>query len=154
MTRAVFPPDLVRVGVRAFQETNLKSVDLSKNTKVTNIGKAAFFGCNELVEVKFPNSLEEIDNEAFQGSGLTEIDLSNTKVQIISESTFQFCESLSKVTLPETILSIDSFAFANCKKLNEMNFPISLKSASVGSFAFSDCPIKKKWKAHKKRNNI
>ena len=57
------------------------------------------------------NSANSDNNHTFQGSGITELDLSNTKITSIANSTFSGAASLATVKLPAAVTSIGNQAF-------------------------------------------
>lgn len=83
---------------------------------VTSIGLNAFKGKNVytrpeiiLAEIDFSNAtnLEKIENQAFQYCDkLTSVDLSNTKVTAIGKFAFSDCKALQDVVLPDTLKTL------------------------------------------------
>ena len=57
---------------------------------VTNIGRYAFYACNNLIAVAIPNSVTSIGEYAFYG-----------------------CSGLTSITIPNSVTSIEAFAFWN-----------------------------------------
>ena len=99
----VFKDDITEIGCSAFGTMNNFSSNYPNLTKVTLpstlklIGKNAFRFI-KIQEVSFPESLDEIDQEAFYGSGLKKVNLHSG-------------------------ITIYGFAFADCNSLNEVNIP-------------------------------
>lgn len=71
---------------------------------VTSIGKYAFEGKNELLEVVLPNTIESIGAHAFYN-----------------------CRRLVKMTLSDRILSTEDGAFKNCRSLREFHIQVYLR---------------------------
>ncbi len=67
---------------------------------VREIGSYAFFGCNHLTEVTFPNS-----------------------VIYIGEAAFRSCSNLKNVTIPDSVKAIGNYAFLNCGCLAKVKLP-------------------------------
>lgn len=88
--------------------------DSYKGKPVTHIGKRAFDGCAELIEISIPNSIANIEDYAFSG-----------------------CERLSELILPENLMHIGSGAFYGCKGLSDIRIPSTVMS--IGTGAFSNC---------------
>lgn len=87
---------------------------------VTNIEKEAFVGCSGLTSIVIPNSVTVIENEAFSGcSELTSITLPNS-INKISDFTFTWCSKLTTVIIPSTITCIGYAAFCNCSSLEDV----------------------------------
>lgn len=127
---------------------------------VTTLGGWAFFGCEDITEVKLPNTLTKIDIWAFCNcKKLKKIDIP-ASVKEIGYSAFESCESftsftfpkgialvpdrllqecynLTQVNLPEGITKIDNSAFSDCKSLESITLPQSVKY--IDNYAFAYC---------------
>lgn len=90
----------------------LRNITIPDNVKT--IGDCAFYGCNQLVSVKF-------------GSGLT----------VIGKSAFSNCSKLASVKLQDNVSTIETYAFAGCSALNSLTLGKGIKT--IGSYAFSNC---------------
>lgn len=123
----------------------LNASQLTKVTlpaEVTEIGKAAFKGCNNLAEINLPDTVTEIKDEAFLGcKKLTAINLSEN-LTVINPDTFNGCASLIELIVPSGVVSIGDGAFAGCKMIEELIVPDATKSIGFGSF--KDCHNLKK----------
>ncbi len=75
-----------------FNHSSLSSAELSEN--LTKIPYYAFSYCENLKEIKIPNSVKTIESYAFYG-----------------------CCGLTSVTLPESLTSLNPTSFGNCAKL-------------------------------------
>ena len=95
--------------------TNLQNIDL---WNCTSIGSFAFYGCSKLNHLNL-NKCTYISKNAFNGSGLEEIDLS--AVKMIEENAFSDCQSLAKVTGLEQIKTLPSKMFWLCCKLSSID---------------------------------
>ena len=102
-------------------------------TPVTSIGQYAFQAKNaglknhpQVATVDFKNAtnLEKIDDQAFQYSPVTSVDLSNTKVTTIGKFAFGDCTSLETFIFPDTLTSLGNsngaFVFTDCRSLKVM----------------------------------
>ncbi len=75
---------------------------------------------NNLTSITIPNSITEIENDAFNGcSGLTTIDIPNS-VTTIKSSAFSDCSGLTSVTIPNSIITIDYYAFNRCRSIEKV----------------------------------
>ena len=106
-------------------------------TPVTSIGQNAFKARNaglenhpQVAAVDFSKAtnLEKIDNQAFQYSPVTSVDLSNTMVTTLGKLTFSKCTALREVILPSNLTELASSAFTDCKHVES----IRLKSSPEG----------------------
>jgi hypothetical protein len=115
---------------------NLKKVEIHGES-VKKIGNSAFYECENLVDVKLNEVLEEIDVCAFAYcKKLPKIEIPNS-VKRIGYSAFLRCEHLVDVKLKEGLEEIDDWAFAYCKKLPKIEIPKSVKR--IGNNAFDVC---------------
>ena len=103
------------------------------STPVTTIGqnafKAKYAGLTnhpQVAAVDFSDAtnLEKIDNQAFQYSPVTSVDLSKTKVATIGKFAFGECTSLETFIFPDTLTSLGNSdgasVFKDCKSLKIM----------------------------------
>lgn len=102
------------IGKSAFYKcTDLLSIDLSKTigkTGIKTIDDYAFYGCSNLVTVKFGEYLESIGNRAFYG-----------------------CAKLSEVVMPENVKTVGEYAFYNCSSVTNLSLG---NVTDVGAYAF------------------
>ena len=96
-----------------FKETGLRSIDLSKNTKLVTIKGEAFSICTSLTNVVIPDSVTSIGWGAFKG-----------------------CTSLTSVKIPDGVTSIKDYAFCDCTSLKEVYCKPTTPPATSGSHAF------------------
>ncbi len=133
--------------------TSLKSIDLSKCTKMTRF---KIFVCPNLTSIKLPESLtkyvsfagwttlESLDLskctaltgiDCYGCTGLTSIDLSNcTKLTSLGDYAFKGCTSLKSIDLPSSITSIGKKAFFGCSGLKSIDLPSSITSIGIDAF--------------------
>ena len=126
-------------------------------TLVTSIDQNAFKAKNaglpnhpQVAAVDFSNAtnLEKIDNQAFQYSPVTSVDLSNTKVTTIGKFAFGDCTSLKDVILPSTLTELGSSVFTDCKFVESIRladspegvvFALPEGLTSIGYQCFKNC---------------
>lgn len=112
--------------------SNLQNIDLSN---CTSIGSSAFYSCSKLNHLNL-NKCTYISKNAFNGSGLEEIDLS--AVKMIEENAFSDCQNLVKVTGLEQIKTLPSRMFYLCRKLSSIDLS---KIESLGEDCMSGTAI-------------
>lgn len=99
------------------------------------IGYRAFRDCTTLKSITLPQSVTTIGNEAFRGTGLQELTLTDAMTQANTSLCWE-CTSLVKVTLPANIAKIYEYAFYGCSSLKTI---ISLSpSMTVTSSSLPD----------------
>lgn len=131
------------------------------DTPVTSIGQNAFKAKNtglknhpQVAAVDFSNAinLEKIDNQAFQYSPVTSVDLSMTKVKTIGKFAFGYCTSLETFIFPDTLTSLGNSdgasVFTDCRSLKVMRldgspegvvFALPKTLTYIGTHTFKDC---------------
>lgn len=104
----------------------------------------------------------EICNSAFQGSGITEIELP-ARVKSLGTGVFYLCSSLASVTfedgysysalptntfrstiitsikIPDSVTTIGSYAFGSCSKLGSVTFGENSALEDIVAYAFNGC---------------
>ena len=104
---------------------------------VTNIGRAAFSGCDALTQINIPDGVTSIGLCAFSNcDSLTQITLPDC-VASIGEAAFEGCISLVQINIPDSVTTIGESAFRGCASLAQINIPNSV--TSIGEAAFSSC---------------
>lgn len=132
----------------------------------TKIKNRAFWRCENLKEIVFPNTLAEIgrnafsfcaslkrvsiitnevplkiETDAFSDSGLEELYICNTSNLNIQYRAFGNLPNLKKIKIIGTnnsSICIDSNAFENCQRLEEINI-VTKGSVNIDSSAFENC---------------
>lgn len=119
--------------------TSLKSVvvpEKVKDYKVTSIGHNAFDGCG-LTNIELPSTLTSIGDSAFYFCFFIEsVDIPSS-VTSIGKSAFCMCRSLVNVKLPSSLTSIEDFCFSSCYSLTSINLPPTI--TNIGDGAFDGC---------------
>ena len=87
-----------------------------KDFVVIGIGEYAFYNCEGLGTIKFPETLTYIGTNAFGNSNITSIEIPQD-VTTINDNAFFGCSNLSTINLPENISTIGDKAFSNCENL-------------------------------------
>lgn len=138
-------PALDFINSWCFEGTALESVDLSQ-TKLQYLPNGCFYNCGKLKEVKLPPTLTtpnsgnwvEADDakygkQAFQKTAIVSIDLTNTQLISLGDYMFADCKSLNTVKLPSSLKYIWNHAFCN-SSLSSITFPRSLQKIDAWAF--------------------
>ena len=99
------------------------------NGWVESIGDGAFRGCSNLISVTLDNSVKYIGANAFEDSGLREINFPNG-IESIGSRAFSGC-ALEEVILPESVNFIGNSTFDKCENLK--NIYVDEKNAEFSS---------------------
>ena len=152
------PDTLTTIGDYAFSESS--RVTLTKPslpTSLKKIGEYAFRRCFSL-DVTLPAGITQIGAEAFSGTGIKNLNLSDvTRIQLgngafssckirsltlpntprLAEGVFQYCTDLEEVRIEEGRTGIPSFTFNLCDKLARVYLPHSTKA--LPAHCLSNC---------------
>ena len=105
---------------------------------IEDIKQFAFLEFSKLNSVHFPNSLINIQSDAFyKCSSLRSVDLSSTRLSRIGERAFSMCTSIQSIQLPRTLNTIGFAAFYRCSGLTNVVFSVGL--VNIGKLAFFEC---------------
>ena len=136
-TEAYIGNTVTEIGEGAFDGCKeLRSVNIPAST--AKIANSAFWGCRNLSDVRFDPEIESliIDQWAFAGSGITELNLPGG-VKEIRPYAFAQCEQLTALTLSEGLKVIDRDAFSECYALTgHLYLPASLETLGAGNFDY------------------
>lgn len=103
---------------------------------VTNVGDYSFENYTKLKSITLPEGLTRIGDHAFAGSIMEYVDIPDT-VEEIDNNAFYGCEELLVVDMPKNLKRIGDFAFANCKKVT--SFYLADGVTTIGENAFRYC---------------
>lgn len=133
------------VGRRAFAfAEHLKEADMEA-ASIEETGEEAFYGCQQLKEIKWPEMLKKISEQSFckcvtlktlylpdevteigKGGfeGCSELEKvyfsEKRKLQIIGEEAFRYCYSLNYMAVPDGVTTIGARAFSGCSGLEKI----------------------------------
>ena len=113
----------------------LATVQLASGT--TRIGNSAFQYCANLATFDFNAyaSLTQIDNYAFYGTGLVNVELPDQIV--LMGQCFQNCHQLKSINVPTATTYVPSNFVSNCEQLTDVQLHSGI--TSVNGSAFSGC---------------
>ena len=124
------------IGEDAFRDcSSLESV-IFENTVLEKISDGEFWGCSALSSIALPDSVTEIERNAFFETGLRNIQLPE-KLTLIGGGAFCNCKNLKQVQLPPQLKELGEGAFFNCENLAQIQLPSQLNK--LGGDAFRDC---------------
>lgn len=117
-------------------DKNLRLIDSCGS--ITRIPNRAFYGCSHLEWIEIPNTLLEIESDAFCFcDSLTSIYLDS--VRIIGDGAFSYCENLKEVDFgyDAQLEKLGDEVFKKCIGLNSITLPASIKQ--IGGNVFEGC---------------
>ncbi len=148
-------------GARHFASTAITGVVLGEG--ITTIATGMFYHCVSLTDVTFPSTLIAINSSAFDGAGLTNLELGGN-IKTISSYAFYGNAALTSVVLGDQVTSLGDYAFTSCSALttvvlgtgitqinNRVFYQCSALSdltikgelTSIGDYAFANTSISK-----------
>ena len=136
----ILPEGLQSIGNYAFENTNITNISFPSTLR--NINKYAFQDCEYLLcEVKFPESLYRIDENAFYNSGIQGNLILPDGLQYIGKNAFSGCSGLTgSLVIPHKITEIAERAFNGAGFNGTLTLPKGL--TSIGDNAFSGVGFK------------
>ena len=122
-TEIIVPTTVTEVGNGAFKGlTSLTRVEFLGSGSLT-LGKEAFSGCTNLVEVILPNSVTEIPENCFYNcKAMTSFEVPSSLTKLGAYA-FDNCTKLESIELPEGIVEIPRYCFSGCSALSEAPIP-------------------------------
>ena len=120
----------------------LETVKLVENSvsKLASIGKYAFYGCINLSNFEFPDSLTEIGEYVFTSNSLKTVSFGDdSMLKSIGDSAFTSSSQLTTLKLPASLETIGNSAFSSLKTLTTVSFEPYGNLKSIGEHAFKGC---------------
>lgn len=106
-------------------------------SSITEIGEGSFKSHKEISNITIPEGVIEIGQEAFEGTGLQEVQIPATTL-LIGDKAFANCNNLTRLQLPADLTIIGNFAFANCSSLSTIAIE-NPQPPQCGTNAFLHC---------------
>ena len=117
---------------------NLSAVTFENG--ITRIPANLFSYCTGKIETKLPDTVTEIEYNAFEGSGLLSIRIPDT-VTAIGNYAFNNCQGLTEIQLPAGLTELGTMAFGNCAGITEITIPKSVTAARIDAYAHGRGPF-------------
>ena len=130
------PDGILYIGKNAFSGRS-DLVEITIPNSVISIGSYAFSDCTSLKSIVIPNTITRIEDFTFDGcTSLTSVIIPSSVISI-GRSAFSDCTSLKSIVIPNTITRIEAFTFDGCTSLTSVIIPSSV--TFIGDRAFMDC---------------
>lgn len=139
--------------------TSLKEIKLPEMSVIPSY---FFNGCSSLTEFEIPESVSEVYEYAFSGTGITSVtmragvyyeygafynmdelvDLTiEDGVEEIYDEMFSDCDKLETVVFPNSVTYISYNVFYNCDNLRSVTFPQNDDFTYIEEYIFDTCPM-------------
>ncbi|MBQ1375591.1 MAG: leucine-rich repeat domain-containing protein [Clostridia bacterium] len=130
----VFEDGTTEIGENAFYGCE-NMTDLRLPDTLEAIRTSAFEGCASLREVKFPGGLKSIYPHAFEGcTGLESVEFPDG---IETVNGFRGCTGLTGVTVPDSVTTLGEYCFRDCENL--VSASLGRGIAKISGSVFRDC---------------
>ena len=117
---------------------NLSAVTFENG--ITRIPANLFSYCTGKIETELPDTVTEIEYNAFEGSGLLSIRIPDT-VTAIGNYAFNNCQGLTEIQLPAGLTELGTMAFGNCAGITEITIPKGVAAARIDAYAHGRGPF-------------
>ncbi|MGN0458732.1 MAG: leucine-rich repeat protein [Eubacterium sp.] len=104
---------------------------------ITSIGTYAFFSCDGIFDISFPNSIRKIGDKSFYHCYNLKINSLPSDLQEIGYGAFLYCYGIEDLVLPNKLKEVTAAAFSGCKNLSNITIPYGV--TSIGDSAFEGC---------------
>ena len=102
----------------------------------TTVKYAAFWGCENVKQIKIPNSLTNIESSAFVRLKIENLEIPEGITSLPLDA-FGICTNLKHVKLPESLTTLDRGVFYHCTSLKEITIPKNV--TKIGEILFWEC---------------
>lgn len=106
-------------------ETELVLPSVLDGYTITSIRSEFLYGRGNIVKVSIPDSITYIGYGAFNGTGLTTVEIPGSVKSIVGDA-FAHCQELTSVIIHEGVEMLGWAAFSNCPKLETIALPDSI----------------------------
>ncbi|WP_255410584.1 leucine-rich repeat protein [Apibacter sp. wkB309] len=140
----VLPAALITIDDRAFMDTTIKEIDLTRASNLQTIGNYAFASCEGLKVIDFSKNtnLNKIGEYAFGKSDSWNLTRTAAKVilpdNLSKIDPYAFSQFGGSVVLPAALITIDDRAFMDTT-IKEIDLTRASNLQTIGNYAFASC---------------
>ena len=158
LTDITIPDTIIKLGNSCLRETNLEVVIIPDTVKtignsafeqcdnlcavkigagVRKLPQWCFYGCDILQNVIIPETVNELDANVFEASGISYQKLPQS-IKSIPYQSFKDCKNLTEVVCSDALESIGDYAFERCYNLTTLT--TAAEDVAFNNTTFKDCP--------------
>ena len=158
LTDITIPDTIIKLGNSCLRETNLEVVIIPDTVKtignsafeqcdnlcavkigagVRKLPQWCFYGCDILQNVIIPETVNELDANVFEASGISYQKLPQS-IKSIPYQSFKDCKNLTEVVCSDALESIGDYAFERCYNLTTLT--TADEDVAFNNTTFKDCP--------------
>lgn len=154
VTSVKIPSSVKTIGKESFNNTSIRTIDLSLCSSLYEIGEGCFSNCNQLEEIKFPHKLTSIGSNAFSSipiksvvfpaslATLKDNAFTNTAIEsldlsegfVMLNQAFNYSTSLSNVVFKNAKALRAVSGFRGCSLLENVDFSECYTLLSLDAF--------------------
>ena len=121
---------VLEIAPGAFKDETITSVQFPQTLE--KIGSGAFSYSYLTGTVEIPSSVKYIGSASFAGSDIQKVVMKDGVETEICKQAFLNCKKLEEVVLPTSIKSLGDFCFENSIALKKVHMPLNIKVIAVG----------------------
>jgi len=137
LAEIIIPATVKEIGSQAFANTKWLQLKREENPLVI-VNGTLIDGKKCTGDIVIPDGVTSISDSAFESSSITSVKFPST-LENIDDFAFAFCSKLTSVTIPEGVSDISYGAFSYCDSLASAVIPASVNR--IEEMSFSDCPV-------------
>ena len=135
LEEVTFAEGITTIGENAFRGCeDLITINLPSTLEC--IEDRAFYECPELLNVTIPGSVKEYGEFIFYGSGVETIIITEG-LEVLPQYAIRGLDDLTSIVLPSTVIKIEDRAIYECKNLTSVVIPQDV--TEIGEYVFYGC---------------
>ena len=133
LSSIALPAGINKLPPMLFKQSGI--IELEMSDAIIECGSSLFQGCRQLVSVRVSNSLSRISSNMFMGCKALKTIVIPERVTEIDEHAFD-SSGIETITIPASVRNIGKYAFCDCKELTSIAISDGIE---IGSNCFLGC---------------
>ena len=118
-------------------ESILNMPDTYNGKNIINVGRYAFFGCENIVKVIFSKNIQTISTSSFENCSKIEHIILNEGLITIKDHAFKNCYNIEELEIPDSLKILEPYCFEKLLKITEVIIPKNV--TAIGDGVFYSC---------------